>query len=625
MVALPPCCQLSCRWFILGFACSYIVLRSILSSSSSPSAQGMVRLVPSHARAPHSLQPIGPEQVSLLSPPRPTTRSPPSPAGRHSECVDRVTAAPTARVPPTLPNDIVLAVMTTVKRHGLLNMMRKNWLRDARAVFLTDAPGLEERPNQQVVIWPGNPECGAADRGAPTIHFANVSSRLEGFKWVIMVDDDVLVNTANLARFLSAYDPDVPLWFTAHGCTPSYVRADGGRVAPCVAQHAPRGCRGCNGKRSDLAGGLKAACRAARSPFVTNDTTHNKKGWSGRCAAYPEVEGLRTFGSEVGPAHKHTCKHASICARLGRRWVQVSHIMPWYVMFGSEVGQVRLRSHMHTCTHMHIPAYVRTHVPCTRAWLQVGQSYCGGTGCVFSRAYLAGLPSSEVFRSGSACQGCTRGQQDVLLSRCLFHHHPAAIAPIGLSSFFWGRPAERLVEQFLEHYPACLKETHGGPLGGAREAYCVRRHGLMEWFSLHLQVAHPHPHPHPLTPHPSPASSLTPLARAGCVTSPHLTSPHLTSPHLTSPHTTPLAGAGRVHDARQRSGGGAGRVGFDLSPRQAGRARRAAAAGVHACAHVCVGACECTCVEGTCGRYMWKVHVEGTCGMYVNDASSSTQ
>ena len=78
---------------------------------------------------------------------------------------------------------------------------------------------------------------------------------------------------------------------------------------------------------------------------------------------------------------------------------------------------------------------------------EVGQSYCGGTGCVFSRGYLARLPSAEIFRNKTQCQGCTRGQQDVALSRCLFHHNPAAVAPIGIPGFFWGRPGERLVEQ----------------------------------------------------------------------------------------------------------------------------------------------------------------------------------
>ena len=69
--------------------------------------------------------------------------------------------------------------------------------------------------------------------------------------------------------------------------------------------------------------------------------------------------------------------------------------------------------------------------------------------------FLRSFPPSEVFRKGTMCQGCTRGQQDVALSRYLFHHHPAATAPIGITGFFWGRPADRLGEQMLKFFPEC--------------------------------------------------------------------------------------------------------------------------------------------------------------------------
>ena len=333
----------------------------------------------------------------------------------------------------TVPDDIVLAIMTTEKRHGLIEMLRETWLRDAKALLLTDAPGLAETPRQKVRIWRGHPNCGAADRGGPTIAIANETFWPEGYKWIIHVDDDVLVNVPNLARFLSAYNADIPLWFSAHGCDASYVSA-ARSDPPCVAQHAPRGCIGCHGRRDGLRNGLRRACEAAGSAFSTRDAEYGPsalatalatadgrhaakvgQGWRGGCGAYPDQQGLKTFGAEVG------------------------------------------------------------------------QSYCGGTGCVFSRGYLASFPYSEIFRNKTSCQGCTRGQQDVALSRCLFHHNPAAVAPIGIPGFFWGRPGERLVEQWLTHYPDCLKSV--GPGGPSRElGGCVRRHGLMEWFTMHLQV-----------------------------------------------------------------------------------------------------------------------------------------
>ena len=90
----------------------------------------------------------------------------------------------------------------------------------------------------------------------------------------------------------------------------------------------------------------------------------------------------------------------------------------------------------------------------------------------------------------------------MLLSRCLFHHNPAAIAPIAVGGFFWGRPGERLIEQMLAHYPDCLSCAREISLSALqrlsprvrsasqRDAArrCVRKHGLMEWFSVHLQI-----------------------------------------------------------------------------------------------------------------------------------------
>ena len=143
----------------------------------------------------------------------------------------------------------------------------------------------------------------------------------------------------------------------------------------------------------------------------------------------------------------------------------------------------------HRATHPSHPTHHPTQVPGVEGLktfgAEPGQSYCGGTGCVFSAGFLRSFPPSEVFREGTMCQGCTRGQQDVALSRCLFHHHPAATAPIGITGFFWGRPADRLIEQMLKFYPKCAE---GGAAGGGRQQRCVRQHGLMDWFSAHLQI-----------------------------------------------------------------------------------------------------------------------------------------
>ncbi|KAL1525162.1 hypothetical protein AB1Y20_020033 [Prymnesium parvum] len=353
-----------------------------------------------------------PQPVDAQQPAAPHASPPPS--SPYAECVQRVEGTNTPD--PTRPHDIVLAVLTTAKRHGLIQILQRNWLRDTKALLLTDAPGLNDTELHKVVIHPGDPKCGASDRAGPAIYHANASFRGD-FKWILMVDDDVLVSTANLARFLSAYDPSVPLWFSAHGCDTTYVPR-GVSEPPCVAESTPTRCKGCP---ANARPGLRTSCRKLGGNWTSLDA----HGFKGVCDAIPHTQGLKTFGSEQG------------------------------------------------------------------------QSYCGGTGCVFSLGFLQGFPSEEITRH--ACKGCIRGIQDVMLSRCMYHQNPAAVAPMAAGGFFWGRPGERLIEQMLEHYPACATRARSqlatrSP--GARQAAseqelvaaCVRKHGLMEWFSVHLQV-----------------------------------------------------------------------------------------------------------------------------------------
>ena len=162
----------------------------------------------------------------------PATRNVSAGSDTYGECVGRAAGLVDSV---TVPEDIVIAVMTTAKRHGLIEQLRETWLSPpTKALFLTDAEGLAETPTQkaraapaapharpllsthaprarrrQVVIYEGDPNCGAADRGAPTIYYANASFHGQ-FKWIIMVDDDCIVSTRNLARFLSAYSPARP-------------------------------------------------------------------------------------------------------------------------------------------------------------------------------------------------------------------------------------------------------------------------------------------------------------------------------------------------------------------------------------------------------------------------------
>jgi hypothetical protein len=180
-------CFFSPRFFFCGLAVGWLVMRFALSSDVHSTTAVSIR--PAATRVPELL--VASAGVPV-PPPTPETAPspPPGPAGGlHAECVDRSTGAP------TVPDDIVLAIMTTEKRHGLIQMLRETWLKDAKALFLTDAPGLPEAPKQRVRVWRGHPDCGAADRGGPTIALAN-ESFWGDYKWIIHVDDDVATQLA---------------------------------------------------------------------------------------------------------------------------------------------------------------------------------------------------------------------------------------------------------------------------------------------------------------------------------------------------------------------------------------------------------------------------------------------
>ena len=336
-----------------------------------------------------------------------------------AECLERMTrsgdrAAPEA----TWPDDIVLVVLTNLKRHGLVEMMRRQWLRDAKVLFFTDAVGIEPSANHKVVVHAGRAGCGAADRSAPAIYHANATFWGE-YRWLLVMDDDTVASRENLAIFLSAYDPDLPLWFSAHGCDARYVPADAARSgersawphgAPCVNERPPRGSFELMNHTREL--GLRHECARRGGSLRRVGSPEVPETFRTECTAMPGVQALSTSGSEVG------------------------------------------------------------------------QTFCGGAACALSRGFMRAIPAVELFRGGSACQGCTPGQQDVMFSRCLWEHNVAAVGPIGVPGFFWGRPAERLVEQLLGFYPECLAREPGARGADA----CQRRHGLAQWFTAHLQV-----------------------------------------------------------------------------------------------------------------------------------------
>lgn len=83
------------------------------------------------------------------------------------ECVHRVLHHPGptgASAVYTEPTDLVIAVMTTSKRHGLVRMLQQRWLKSTKVLFLTDAPGIEPSELHKVVVYTGDPNCGACHR-----------------------------------------------------------------------------------------------------------------------------------------------------------------------------------------------------------------------------------------------------------------------------------------------------------------------------------------------------------------------------------------------------------------------------------------------------------------------------
>ena len=204
----------SVRGFAAGAVFGWMIMRFVLTGVSvASSGGGAARVHAAHPQRPSALQPVSSvvaadtssfggaalaaadrSSISDNSPPPPPPSPPPPPPSLHAECVMRAagdsgssssSSSSSRGSGGTVPDDIVLAIMTTEKRHGLIEMLRETWLRDVKALLLTDAPGLSETPKQKVRIWRGHPDCGAADRGGPTIAIANTSFWGD-YKWILV-------------------------------------------------------------------------------------------------------------------------------------------------------------------------------------------------------------------------------------------------------------------------------------------------------------------------------------------------------------------------------------------------------------------------------------------------------
>lgn len=185
---------------LLLWVCAGVLIGVALRTSAGrPRLEPSLSFSASPRPALPALRPIGlhelPHSLHSPLPPPPATPDAPPPLPSSpfenaliDECTQRVGSSRVDDA--TIPSDIVIAVLTTVKRHTLVSVLQKSWLNQTKALLFTDGPGLNETQNHKVVVYQGRPECGASDRAAPAIFYANQSFQGD-FKWIVMVDDDV--------------------------------------------------------------------------------------------------------------------------------------------------------------------------------------------------------------------------------------------------------------------------------------------------------------------------------------------------------------------------------------------------------------------------------------------------
>ena len=334
------------------------------------------------------------------------------------ECVHRASS-------PVSTDHLVVAMITSRKRHSVVAAHASTWMRGIRTLIVSDAaptePELQNSSTLTVAVLPEQRGCRGSDHYTTTIVIANHT--YPGFAWMLFAEDDTFFSVDNVRHALGAFDHRVPLWFAAHGCMARYL--------PPTAAGAPLRPPPC--LLGPLVGATMQVYRERYGRPMPTDA-----------AGARSVEGL------------HGGPHAFLDVRAGR------------------------------------PASKTVNS-------SVGQSNCGGLGCIFSAGLIDSLAAAEL--TAPDCTQCHVGMADLQTSYCILFK--SGVAPTGFPALTWGAVSHGILEGLVDGFPSCARSC--GPssaslgslpaepaVAGERRRGCLRRcaavHGGLEWWSVHTRL-----------------------------------------------------------------------------------------------------------------------------------------
>ena len=145
-------------------------------------------------------------------------RAAPPAASALSQCVAH------ARAPAPL-DALLVVMMASAGRGAALAAHARTWLRAVRAFIVCDRPpdpalGLVNSSRMRIAVLSGVAGCRNSDLYSTAIVLGNRT--FPDYSWMLFTEDDTFFVPRSLASFLGIFDPQMPLWFSAHGCEASY-------------------------------------------------------------------------------------------------------------------------------------------------------------------------------------------------------------------------------------------------------------------------------------------------------------------------------------------------------------------------------------------------------------------
>jgi len=118
-----------------------------------------------------------------------------------------------------------VVMMASAGRGAALAAHARTWLRAVRAFIVCDRPpdpalGLVNSSRMRIAVLSGVAGCRNSDLYSTAIVLGNRT--FPDYSWMLFTEDDTFFVPRSLASFLGIFDPQMPLWFSAHGCEASY-------------------------------------------------------------------------------------------------------------------------------------------------------------------------------------------------------------------------------------------------------------------------------------------------------------------------------------------------------------------------------------------------------------------